>query len=63
MTNQIKAALIVAGILLIGIVVTIIGTYLPWYVLPSIVLTYFVYIMYQLVLTKLNVDAKVSEIK
>ena len=62
-TNQIKAALIVAIILAAGGSAVVIGTYLPWYILPGIVLVYMIYIMYQLVLTKLDTDDKIKEIK
>lgn len=63
LSNQIKAALIVAMIVAAGGSAVVIGTYLPWYILPSIVLVYMIYIMYQLVLTKLNTDDTVSNIK
>ena len=63
MTNQIKAALIVALIVAAGGSAVVIGTYLPWYVLPGIVLVYMIYIMYQLILTKLDTDDKIKDIK
>ena len=63
LTNEIKAALVVALVLSLGGLTIIVSTYLPWYILPSIVLVYMVYIMYQLILTKLNTDDKIKEIK
>ena len=63
LTNEIKAALVVALVLALGGLTIVISTYLPWYILPSIVLVYMVYIMYQLILTKLNTDDKIKEIK
>jgi hypothetical protein len=63
LTNEIKAALVVALVLALGGLTIIVSTYLPWYILPSIVLVYMVYIMYQLILTKLNTDDKIKEIK
>lgn len=63
MSNQVKAALIVAFIMVACAGIIVIGTYLPWYVIPGIGLVYFIYIMYELILTKLEMDNKVSEIK
>jgi hypothetical protein len=63
LTNEIRAALMVALVLAVGGLVVVVGTYLPWYILPSIVLVYMIYIMYQLILTKLDTDDKIKEIK
>ena len=63
LTNEIKAVLIVALVLAVGGLVVVVSTYLPWYILPSIVLVYMIYIMYQLILTKLDTDDKIKEIK
>ena len=63
LTNEIKAALIVTLVLALGGLTIIVSTYLPWYILPSIVLVYMVYIMYQLILTKLDTEEKIKEIK
>ena len=63
LTNEIRAALMVALVLAVGGLVVVVGTYLPWYVLPGIVLVYMIYIMYQLILTKLDTDDKIKEIK
>jgi hypothetical protein len=63
LTNEIKAALVVALVLALGGLTIVISTYLPWYILPSIVLVYMVYIMYQLILTKLDTEEKIKEIK
>jgi len=63
LTNEIRAALIVTLVLALGGLTIIVSTYLPWYILPSIVLVYMVYIMYQLILTKLDTEEKIKEIK
>jgi hypothetical protein len=63
LTNEIRAALMVALVLAVGGLVVVVSTYLPWYILPSIVLVYMIYIMYQLILTKLDTDDKIKEIK
>ena len=63
MTNQIKAALIVALILAVGGLVVVVGTYLPWYILPVLGIGYMVYLMYQLILTKLDTEDRIKEIK
>ena len=63
LTNEIKAVLVVAFILAVGGLAIVISTYLPWFILPSIVLVYMVYIMYQLVLTKLDTDDRIREMK
>lgn len=63
MTNEIKAAFIVAFIVAAGGVIVVLGTYLPWFILPVLGIGYMIYLMYQLILTKLNTDVKVSEIK
>jgi hypothetical protein len=63
LTNEIKAALIVTLVLALGGLTIVVSTYLPWYILPSIVLVYMVYIMYQLILTKLDTEEKIKEIK
>jgi hypothetical protein len=63
LTNEIKAALVVALVLALGGLAIVVSTYLPWFILPSIVLAYMVYIMYQLILTKLDTDDKIKEIK
>lgn len=63
LTNEIRAALMVAIVLAVGGLVVVVSTYLPWYILPSIVLVYMIYIMYQLILTKLDTDDKIKEIK
>ena len=63
LTNEIKAALVVALVLALGGLTIVVSTYLPWYILPSIVLVYMVYIMYQLVLTKLDAEDKIKEMK
>jgi len=63
LTNEIKAALVVALVLALGGLTIVVSTYLPWYILPSIVLLYMIYIMYQLILTKLDTDDRIREIK
>ena len=63
LTNEIKAVLVVALILAAGGLAIVVSTYLPWFILPSIVLVYMVYIMYQLVLTKLDTDDRIREMK
>ena len=63
LTNEIKAALIVVSVLAVGGLVVVISTYFPWYILPGIVLIYMIYLMYQLILTKLDTDDKIKEIK
>jgi len=63
LTNEIKAALVVALVLALGGLAIVVSTYLPWFILPSIVLVYMVYIMYQLILTKLDTDDRIREMK
>jgi hypothetical protein len=63
LTNEIKAALVVALVLALGGLTIVVSTYLPWFILPSIVLVYMVYIMYQLILTKLDTDDRIREMK
>ena len=63
LTNEIKAVLIVAIIVASGGLAVVVGTYLPWYILPVILLAYMIYIMYQLVLTRLDTEDKIKEIK
>ena len=61
MNLKLKAALIVASVLGVGMFVSFISSFLPWYVLPALLIAFLVYIMYDLVLTKLNYDAKIEE--
>ena len=63
LTNEIRAALVVALVLALGGLAIVVSTYLPWFILPSIVLVYMIYIMYQLILTKLDTDDRIREMK
>ena len=63
MNLKIKAALIVAGIVCMGVLGSIVAQFLPWYVLPGILLLVLTYFMYQIVLTQLNLEARIEEMR
>ena len=63
LTNEIRAALMVTLVLAVGGLVVVVSTYLPWYVLPVLGIGYMVYLMYQLILTKLDTEDRIKEIK
>ena len=60
MNLKLKAAFIVASVILVGVMATFVAQFLPWYTFPAIMLAFMLYIMYQLVLNKLKMDEKID---
>lgn len=60
MNIKLKAALIVLGTVIVAATVATVAQFLPWYIFPAAMLAFLLYIMYQLILSKLEMDAKID---
>ena len=63
MNLKIKAALMVAGIVCMGILGSLLAHFLPWYVFPALGIALLVYFMYQIILTHLKMEARIEELR